>query len=324
MIAVLLLLAAVAYALACGLNDGGMLVGLATRTGTVAPVAAVGIMVVAVIGGPFVLGTSVATTLMRRLAQGPVSGKSGTLVLIAVLVTFMVVLALSRWGLPTSLTLALVGGIVGGGLGLGLPVQWLVVVRVLGLALLAPIAAGVLAWLGAWWLGHTRTRWLGRRIGAGSEFVALGAQSAAYSATGAQGMVAILAATSAVGSRQIPVSWSGQLLVGFAFGVGLLLGAPRTARLVSERFVHVRRHTALVSESSSALVCLFAARLGAPVSLTQATMGALLGGEIRFAPHRVRWGEAGQIGRTWLLTLPVALLVAWGVAVVGTTLGGGR
>ncbi|MHB8323154.1 MAG: inorganic phosphate transporter [Candidatus Dormibacteria bacterium] len=319
-----LLLAALAYALASGLNDGGMLVGLATRTGTVASAVAAGIMVVAVIGGPYVLGTSVATTLSRGLAQGQRSGKGGTLVLIAVLVTFLVVSSLSRSGLPTSLTLALVGGIVGGGLGLGLPVGWMVVVRVLALALLAPLAAGLLAWLLAWWLGHARIGWLGGRMGAVSEFIALGAQAAAYSATGAQGMVAILAATSAVGSRQVPVSWWGQLLVGVTFGVGLLLGVPRTARLVSERFVHVRRHSALVAESSSAVVCLVAARLGAPVSLTQVTTGALLGGELCLASHHVRWGEARQIGIAWLLTLPVALLVAWAMAAVVTTVGSGR
>ncbi|MHB1613195.1 MAG: inorganic phosphate transporter, partial [Actinomycetes bacterium] len=122
MTAALLLVAALAYAVACGANDGGMLVGLATRTGTIPPLLATVTMVVAVIAGPFVIGTTVANTLAHGLVSAAAPRRSGTVLVLAVLVSVLVVLVLSRWGLPTSLTLALVGGIVGAGLGAGLAV----------------------------------------------------------------------------------------------------------------------------------------------------------------------------------------------------------
>lgn len=54
-----------------------------------------------------------------------------------------VVAVLSRLGIPTSLTLALVGGLTGAGLGFGLPVLWSSVWFVLAMAAIAP------------WLAHS-------------------------------------------------------------------------------------------------------------------------------------------------------------------------
>ncbi|MHB1802349.1 MAG: inorganic phosphate transporter [Actinomycetes bacterium] len=322
MTAALLLVAALAYAVACGANDGGMLVGLATRTGTIPPLLATVTMVVAVIAGPFVIGTTVANTLAHGLVSAAAPRRSGTVLVLAVLVSVLVVLVLSRWGLPTSLTLALVGGIVGAGLGAGLAVGWSRLVYVLVVALLAPLVAGGLAWVVALGFQHVPSGWLAGRGGAYGEVVVLLGQAVAYSATGAQAMVAILGVLADPRSTGVPVSLPGQLAVGAAFGVGLLVAVPRTARVVSERFVHVRRPSALISQSTSTVACLVSAGLGAPVSLTQATTGALLGGELRLAPHRVRWTEAVRIGRAWVLTLPTALAASWVLGLAWTAIVG--
>ncbi|MHB1894444.1 MAG: hypothetical protein ACYCTZ_13295, partial [Candidatus Dormibacteria bacterium] len=72
------MVAALAYALACGIDDGGMLVGLVTRTGTVPPAVAAGIFALGVIVGPFVLGSSGATMLTRGLIEVAHTGTSGS------------------------------------------------------------------------------------------------------------------------------------------------------------------------------------------------------------------------------------------------------
>ena len=97
------------------------------------------------VAGPWLLfGTSVATTLAHRLV--PFSGMSADrVVLAATLSAMVVVFSLIRAGLPTSLTLALVGAITGAGLGAGLPVSGVELAEILLFGLVAPVVSAVLA-----------------------------------------------------------------------------------------------------------------------------------------------------------------------------------
>jgi PiT family inorganic phosphate transporter len=113
-----LVVAALAFAVITGANDGASLVGTNLASKAFSPTAAIVLLVVAVIFGPFVLGTAVATTLARGLVG--FEGRSGDVALfIAVVVAVGLVYGVGHFGLPTSVTHALTGAIIGVGLGAG-------------------------------------------------------------------------------------------------------------------------------------------------------------------------------------------------------------
>lgn len=117
--AILLASAALAFAAISGFNDGSTLIALSLPNVALRPLASIAILVAAVALIPLVGGARVAETLARGLVS--FEGQGGkALFLVAVLVALGVTFALSRRSLPTSLTLALLGAIVGTGIGRGL------------------------------------------------------------------------------------------------------------------------------------------------------------------------------------------------------------
>lgn len=112
--AVLSIVAAAAFAVVSGANDGGTLVAMGLKVTSIKPLVAIGLLTLAVVTGPFLFGTQVATTLADRLVsfEGAVGDSA---LLVAVIAALSIVTVLSRRGLPTSLTLALMGGSRGPG-----------------------------------------------------------------------------------------------------------------------------------------------------------------------------------------------------------------
>src|SRR5699024_7600754 len=90
------------------------------------------VLLLAVALGPlFVFGTGVATTLAHRLVRFGEGDATHAALLVGVLTAIAVVFALTRAGVPTSLTLALVGALTGSGWGAGLPVNTTMLVTIL-------------------------------------------------------------------------------------------------------------------------------------------------------------------------------------------------
>ncbi|MFG1705181.1 hypothetical protein ACFLIM_18495 [Nonomuraea sp. M3C6] len=143
--AVVLVVVAVLFAVVSGINDGGALLATGLKLPTVRPVT--GILVLALLVAVIPLVTHrVALTFVTRLATFDDPGGKIAMT-IAVISSLAVVAVLSAKGRPTSLTLAVVGGLTGAGLGWGLPVSPGSVVLVLAFGLAAPIAGGLLAWV---------------------------------------------------------------------------------------------------------------------------------------------------------------------------------
>lgn len=314
----LLVVVAVAFAVINGANDGGALLSLSLRTaGLRVLVALVGLSAMVAVA-PALLGTQVATTLATRLvADGPDRG----VIIGAVIAAVAVTLVLGRGGLPTSLTVALVGGLVGAGLGGGAGVAWQPVLGVVAAALAAPAVGGLLA--------YALSRGAHRLVapGGAAAFLArahrltFGLQSLAYGANDGQKMLAVgavalgLVGGGGSGSGTVPASWP--LLAGAAVGffVGAALGLRRYGRTVGA-VIPMRQPNAVVAEASASIAVLGSAALGAPVSMTQAVAGGLVGTGVSEGQGRVRWQVAARIAMAWVVTLPAALLVGAAVAAV--------
>ncbi len=308
MVTVLLVLAAVALAVTAGANDGGSILGAGLGVPGPRPVARIAILLVTLVVGPTLLfRTAVATTLSHGLV--PLHDPGGRLVLLeASSSAIVVVLVLARAGLPTSLTLALVGAITGAGLGAGLPVHVWILVSIVAYGVGAPVVAAVVAY----WLARLRLVAVAggestdraRRL----HTAVFALQCLAYSANGGQKMLAVFAVAIGATSGGLvhDPPWLA-VLTAVLFGVGILLGVRRISTRLGRDVLAVHLRHALVAEASSGLVVMAAGLAGVPLTMSQSVTGALVGVGASESPTRVRWPVALTIAGAWVVTLPASM-----------------
>lgn len=312
----LLFLLAVAFAFANGLNDGGSLVatGLAVRSLDIG--AAVAMLAIAVIAGPMLIGVAVARTLSDNLVSfGAAAGRVALVA--AVVATLAVVWALASRGLPTSLTLGLVGAITGAGVGAGLPVAWGVLGRVLVLAAVAPFLAAAIALV----LGRVVRRFPGwgsvsRRLGAAHR-LAFALQCLAYGVNDGQKMLAVAAIAAGVDVMVVADGFWTLVIIAVAFSAGTLVGLRKVASTIGGDMLPMRPLRAVITEFSSSAAVISTGIIGAPVSMTQSIVGGLVGTGVVVGTGRVRWLAVFRLVGAWALTLPLAFGLSLAMAAAG-------
>ncbi|MBI5503763.1 MAG: inorganic phosphate transporter [Deltaproteobacteria bacterium] len=100
----------------------------------------------------------------------------------------------------------------------------------------------------------------------------------------------------------------GLVVIALAMCVGGILGARRVAETMSHGITEMSPGQAFTGNLTTALLVLFASRLGLPVSTTHVSCGALFG--IGLVTRRARWRTIGGILTAWVTTLPVAAVLA--------------
>jgi inorganic phosphate transporter, PiT family len=230
-----------------------------------------------------------------------------------------------RWGLPSSSSHALVGGLVGaavveagpgavnwGGVGGGHPTG---VVGVLVALAISP----VLGFGAAWLMERGVRRWL-RRVTARANRPVLRAQwvtsgwlAFSHGANDAQKAVGVLAvlllANGTTEELSAPV-WA-ILACAVALTLGTAIGGWRIVKTIGRRIFRIRPVDGLVSQTSSAAVILAATVVGAPASTTQVVSSSVVGvGVGRRRYRHVGWEMVGSILLAWVTTFPAAALLA--------------
>ena len=309
MIETALFATAVVFAVVNGTNAGGALLSTGLTLRSIRPVVGLVVLMVAVFAAPLLVGTQVATTLAQRLVT--LDGQSGQLALmIAVISCSVVTGVLSRRGLPNSLTLGLVGAIVGVGFGAGLPVQWGMIGAVLGAAALAPVVGIAGAYLLSVIMGWlVRTQDTGRLIRRW-HVVAFTLQCVAYGANDGQKMLAVFAVVAGTMNSGVEAVWWQLGLIALLFGLGAAVGVRRLAATIGNGVLPMRPEDAVTAETTTAGVVLGSAVLGAPVGLAQTLSGSLIGCGIRHGYRRVRWRQATKILMAWISALPTTFGLA--------------
>ena len=307
---------AIAFAVVTGANDGGALVATGLRVPALSVPVSVTILVAAVVAGPLVLGTAVAETLTGRLVpDGP---DSATLLAIGFVVAVVVVWTLARAGLPTSLTLAVIGGISGAGLGMGSAVEWSAVGRVLAIGLAAPFVGAVLAMLAtrAWHVAPDAPYLPTVRR---AHVAAFALQCAAYGTNDGQKVLVLFLAATAAGGGNDDLAWWTYPVVALAFAVGTAIGLPKLAASLGTGIMSTRPTHAVTAEFAAAAAVLGSTAIATPVSMTQSIAGALVGVGVHDGYRRLRWHTVRMMAGAWAVTLPASLgLAALGGLIVSS------
>lgn len=313
-----LLVAAGVLALVYGSNAGATIAATSLRVHGGRPWLALVALGSAVAVAPLVLGTAVASTVAHELVPSGDDPRADRLVFLAAVVAALVVTgALSRWGQPTSLTLALIAGIAGGGLGAGQAMGWSAIGRVLALVAVAPfvglaLAAALHRLSAAWRVSPGAVR----RWHVGS----YGLLCVAFGSNDAQKLLAIVAVASAPGAATVdPVLWQ-LLLCGGLFSLGAAVGLGRMERTVNRGILAVRGLDAVTTQTTTAVVMLASSGVGSPVGMAQTLSGSLVGAGLARGRGKVRWEYAGRVALAWALTVPASVVVAgcvaWGAGLV--------
>jgi PiT family inorganic phosphate transporter len=223
------------------------------------------------------------------------------------------------WGIPSSSSHALIGGIVGAvvakagpdslvGAGIWKTVAFIVISPLLGFVL-----GSLMMVLVAWICRNTSPlrvdRWF-RRL----QLVSAGLYSLGHGGNDAQKtigliwMLLIAAGMVSVGDKA-PPSW---VIVAcyVAIGLGTMFGGWRIVQTMGQRITKLKPVGGFCAETGGAITLFVATALGVPVSTTHTITGAIVGvGSVQRA-SAVRWGVAGSIVWAWIFTIPAAAAVA--------------
>jgi PiT family inorganic phosphate transporter len=227
---------------------------------------------------------------------------------------------LATWyfGLPSSSTHALFGGLIGAAIiGSGFnAVSWTTVLSKIVLpALFSPVIAGVIALVGTY-LAYRMTR-NATTHGAATGFrhgqtISASLVSLAHGTNDAQKTMGVITLTLIAANYQKsgtgPEIWV-ILACGLAIGAGTYLGGWRIMQTVGKRISDVQSPQGFAAETSSAATILISSHLGFALSTTHVTSGSVIGSGLGKKLADVHWNVVSRIVVAWVITLPAAALV---------------
>lgn len=362
-----------------GVNDAANSIATVVATRALPPVAAVGLAAVFNFLGAF-LGTAVAKTVGSGIVFPEFIDTA--LILGTVIGGIVWTAVASYFGIPISVSHALLGGLVGAGLAkIGIAsVQWPTVVEILdtfqimflgaaigviitvAIAILAqsrkvtpaagagvvfgsavalvytiltgtleigkvwgtvlfifyaPIVSFVAAYLfvvGVTWTvkklppGKTNKwfRWL--------QILSSSAFSLGHGTNDAQKTMGILAALLFANGAiaTFTIEWEIIVAAATAIALGTFIGGYKVVRTMGHRLTHLDPYQGFAAETAGALNLFFLADNGVPASTTHTIGGAIMGVGATKSVYAVSWGLARNIMIAWLVTIPVAAIVAGG------------
>jgi PiT family inorganic phosphate transporter len=223
------------------------------------------------------------------------------------------------YGIPSSSSHALIGGIVGSviaksGAGSLLAAGiWKTVVFIFVSPLLGYVLGSLMMVVVAWTFRRIRPsridKWF-RRL----QLVSAGAYSLGHGGNDAQKTIGIiwmlLIATGYASATDIaPPTWT-IVCCYVAIGAGTMFGGWRIVKTMGQRITKLKPVGGFCAETGGAITLFLATALGVPVSTTHTITGAIVGVGSTQRASAVRWGVAGNIVWAWVLTIPASAFVA--------------
>jgi PiT family inorganic phosphate transporter len=303
-----------------GFHDAANAIATVVSTGVLRPSQAVVFAAFFNFVAIFVFHLSVAATVGKGIADPGV---------VDVHVVFGALMGAISWnlitwyyGIPSSSSHALIGGIVGAVLvkagagalaasGILRTVIFIFVSPLLGY-LFGSMMMVLVAWICRRTAPSKVDRWF-RRL----QLVSAGAYSLGHGGNDAQktiGIIWMLLISTGYASvaDKAPPTWT-IVLCYLAIGAGTMFGGWRIVKTMGQKITKLKPVGGFCAEAGGAMTLFIATALGVPVSTTHTITGAIVGvGSVQRA-SAVRWGVAGNIVWAWILTIPAAASVA-GVA----------
>lgn len=328
---------ALAFDFTNGFHDTGNAMATSIATGALKPKVAVTLSAVLNLVGAF-LSIEVATTVARgvvNLDKVPVAndGKNHMLLLIVFCgLVGGILWNLLTWlfGLPSSSSHALFGGLVGASLialGTGGVVWGGVVGKVMIPAILAPFVAGLVSTVGTWLVYRITARVPDKQKIQGfrwGQILSASLVSLSHGTNDAQktmGVIflSLLAYGYVQPDSEIP-AWV-KIACAAAIALGTYVGGWRVIRTLGKGLVEIESPQGMAAEMASAAIILTSSHFGLALSTTHVATGSIMGTGLGRKGAEVRWGVAGRMALAWLITLPAAAIMGAITWLVGHVIG---
>ncbi|HSL66288.1 MAG TPA: inorganic phosphate transporter [Gaiellaceae bacterium] len=263
-------------------------------------------------------GAFVSVEVAATVAKGIVETEIVTLDVVLAGLVGAITWDLVTWyyGLPTSSSHALIGGIAGAAVAAAgwdvLQVDG-IVEKVLIPSLAAPIlgffGAGLLM-LGIFWIIRRRSPGPVNRGFRRLQLVSASFVAFTHGTNDAQKTMGIIALALVAAGHLDPDFARPPLWViasaAAAMGLGTYVGGWRIIRTLGQRIAKLEPPQGFAAETTCASILWFTAHAGFPVSTTHTISGSVLGAGASRRLSAVRWGVAGNILVAWVLTIPAA------------------
>jgi PiT family inorganic phosphate transporter len=300
-----------------GFHDAANAIATVVSTGVLKPQAAVAMAAVFNFIAIFVVGLGVAATVGKgTIAPGVVD----QYVIFGALVG-AIVWNLFTWyyGIPSSSSHALIGGLVGAavaksgtgalaGGGLLKTVEWIVLSPLLGF-IFGSIIMLIVSWIFVRSTPRRVDKWFRRLqlVSAASYSLGHGGNDA-QKTIGIIWMLLIAAGHSSVADKSPPLWVIISCYTAISFGT--LFGGWRIVKTMGQKITKLKPVGGFCAETGGALTLLMASFFGVPVSTTHTITGAIVGVGSAQKMSAVRWGVAGNIVWAWVFTIPASAFVA--------------
>jgi inorganic phosphate transporter, PiT family len=312
---VVVIVAALGFDFTNGFHDTANAVATSVSTRALPPRMAVLLASIANLAGAFVT-TAVAKTVGKDVVD---SGLITTRTVLAALLGAIAWNLLTWWfGLPSSSSHALIGGLVGAALvqSGSEGVLWHGLAHKIVIpALVAPLIAFTAAFslmIVIYWAFSRITRGVANRGFRLGQLVSGTFMAFTHGANDAQKTMGVIAlalfANGNLKEFEIP-TWV-KIAAGLAIGLGTYVGGWRIMRTLGQRIYRIEPETGFAAQAAAGATIYTATKYGYPLSTTHVISGAVMGAGATQRLSAVRWGVAGNIVFAWILTIPAAGAVA--------------
>jgi PiT family inorganic phosphate transporter len=322
---VLLIVVALGFDYTNGFHDAANAIATSVSTRALTPRTALAVAAVFNLAGALV-STKVANTV-GSIISVPETTHGLTVVFAAVAGAIVWNLVTWYFGLPSSSSHALIGGLVGAALASGFEVHWdkivdKVVIPMVASPLVGFVGSFILTLILLWVFrrGHPNRVNRGFKYG---QWFASAAMSWGHGLQDAQKTMGVITLSLLVTDHLQP---SGDFAVvplwvkiscALAIAAGTYSGGWRIMRTLGRRVFKMDNLSGFAAQTmASGVLMTTAYAYAAPISTTHVITSSVMGTGATRNAHAVRWGVAGNILIAWLLTLPMAGLVAAGVYAV--------
>ncbi len=316
-VVVLLVVLALLFDFMNGFHDAANSIATVVSTGVLKPQQAVAFAAFFNVLAIAVFHLSVAATIGKGIVQPGVVDQH---VVFGALIGAIAWNVVTWWyGIPSSSSHALIGGIVGATLakaGSG-PLIAAGVLKTVAFIFISPMLGfllGSLMMVAVAWIfrraSPLRVDNLFRRL----QLMSAGLYSLGHGGNDAQKTIGIIwllliASGYAKAGDPLPPTWV-IVCCYVAIGLGTLFGGWRIVKTMGQRITKLKPVGGFCAEAGGAITLFLATGLGVPVSTTHTITGAIFGvGSVRNA-SAVRWGLARSIVLAWVFTIPATAFIA--------------
>lgn len=266
------------------------------------------------------LGQEVAKTVQSVLTLDGVEENHGLVIVLAGLIG-AITWNLITWyfGLPSSSSHALIGGLVGAGIAGGVTIEWHTILEKVVIPMIAsPLVGFTLAFiimLSIMWIfrrSNPHRVFRGFRMMQTLSAAALALGHGLQDAQKTMGVIFLAVTTAgyyttASGEAQEDLPLWIVFAAAAAISAGTYSGGWRIMRTMGRRIIHLDPARGFAAEAAGTTVMYTTAfALGAPISTTHTITSAIMGAGATKRFSAVRWGVARTIVTAWVLTFPMA------------------